>query len=110
MMEKFKNLAKTIYENNQLLKGNLLQNLKIERMISESNWNNTFNSSINGSTWFKYIPLNVGRWAANYSLLYILYRILNEIKPENLLELGLGETTKMLQAYKQFHNQNANCI
>ena len=86
------------------------QNGLIENQLKEINWANIFNSAITGSTWFNNIPLNVGRWAANYSLFYVLYRILNEINPQNVLELGLGETTKMIQAYKQYQNNEAFCI
>ena len=110
MIEKLKNVTRSIKESKKYLKMNQLQNLRIERMVSENNWSNVFNSAINGSKWFKDVPLNVGRWAANYSLLYVLYRILNEINPENILEFGLGETTKMLQVYKQCFNRNSNCI
>lgn len=85
------------------------QNATIESQLKEINWANIFNSAIKGSSWFKDIPLNVGRWAANYSLFYILYRILNEIKPQNILELGLGETTKLLQAYTQYYNKDSFC-
>jgi 16S rRNA G966 N2-methylase RsmD len=85
------------------------QNAVIENQLKELNWANIFNSATVGSIWLKDVSLNVGRWAANYSFLYILFRILNEIKPENILELGLGETTKMIQAYKQHYNQNAFC-
>ena len=33
--------------------------------------------------------------------MYILYRILNEIKPKNILELGLGQTSLMTSSYVQ---------
>ncbi|MDQ2719731.1 MAG: hypothetical protein M3Z26_08240 [Bacteroidota bacterium] len=109
MIKKIRNLAGAIIENKNRLSLIEQQNKIIEGLLRESNWANIFNSAISGSTWFNNIPLNVGRWAANYSLFYILYRILDEVKPENILELGLGETTKMIQAYKQFHNKNASC-
>ncbi len=109
MLEKIKNLALAITANKNKLLVIEKQNLLLESLIRENNWANIFNSAIGGSIWFKNIPLNVGRWAANYSLFYVLYRILNEIKPQNILELGLGETTKMIQAYKEFHNKEASC-
>ena len=109
MIKKIKNLLSTIKQNNSKLLIIEQQNLLIENFVRENNWGNIFNTAISGSNWFKNVPLNVGRWAANYSLLYILYRTLNEIKPQNILELGLGETTKMIQAYKQFHNKEACC-
>lgn len=82
----------------------------LEKYIKEINWANVFNSSITGSVWLSGLSLNVGRMAANYSLLYILYRILNEVKPAAILELGLGETTKLFQEYLKNHNVNAYCM
>ena len=36
--------------------------------------------------------------------MYHLYRILDEIQPKNILELGLGQTTKMTSQYAKFNN------
>ena len=109
MIKKIRNLVRTIAENKSKLLIIEQKNLSIEKLLRENNWGNIFNTAISGSPWFKNLPLNVGRWAANYSLLYILYRTLNEIKPQNILELGLGETTKMIQAYKRLHNKESHC-
>jgi hypothetical protein len=40
--------------------------------------------------------LNVGRWAGNYSFFYILNRILHEVKPKRIFEVGLGESSKFI--------------
>ncbi|QMU27560.1 hypothetical protein [Adhaeribacter radiodurans] len=82
---------------------------QLRKLTLENYWANVFRSSTNGCSWVQNESFNVGRWAANYSLLYILFRALNEAKPLNTLELGLGETTKVFQAYKKGHNQNAFC-
>jgi len=34
-----------------------------------------------------------------YPLMYVLYRILDEVKPSNILEFGLGQSTRMLNQY-----------
>lgn len=110
MYNKIRRIIHKIHDSNRriiTLEENQKELLKLDR---ENYWANVFQSSVAGSSWFKEIPLNVGRWAGNYSLFYVLYRILNEIKPQNILELGLGETTKMIQAYKKDNNSNANCI
>jgi len=36
--------------------------------------------------------------AANYSLLYVVIRIVRELGPKSILELGAGETTRLLSA------------
>lgn len=40
-----------------------------------------------------------GGWTVNWSFLCILYRILDEIQPDSILELGLGQTTKLTTSY-----------
>lgn len=114
MIQKLHTFFRSIFTNNgkqkNTIENNNQQYSNIYSLLLENNWSNVFNSAIVGSKWFRNTPLNVGRWAANYSLLYVLYRVLNEIRPANILEFGLGETTLMLQSYRQFHNDNAFCI
>jgi hypothetical protein len=52
------------------------------------------------------VELNIKPWgfAANYSLLYFLVRFLFEEKPKNILELGSGETTKIINRYLKKSN------
>ncbi|MDD7698431.1 MAG: hypothetical protein SPH50_01320 [Methanobrevibacter smithii] len=76
----------------------------IERTCEENNWANIFNSTISSTNWLKNKSFSPGRWAAGYPFLYILYRVLDEAKPESILELGLGQTTKMITQYVQYYN------
>ena len=36
--------------------------------------------------------------------MYVLYRVLNEFHPSNILELGLGQSTKMISQYVLYHD------
>ncbi len=76
------------------------------KLLNELNWANVFNSTISASEWYNNKSISPGRWAAGYPLLYVLYRILNEVKPQNILEFGLGQSTKMLHQYG-FWNKNS---
>ncbi|GAO45226.1 hypothetical protein [Flavihumibacter petaseus] len=67
--------------------------------IDEIYWAQVFNNTISGSSWLTKQAFSPGRWAAGYPFLYILYRILNETKPQSILEFGLGETTKLTYQY-----------
>ena len=62
-------------------------------------WAEVFNSTICESSW----PLNKSfspcRAAISYLGLYLLYRILDEIKPKSILEMGLGQSTKMISQF-----------
>lgn len=64
-----------------------------------------FNDTIKNSSWLDKTDFSLVNSAANYSFMYSLYRILNDAKPENILELGLGQTTKLTSQYaNQFDN------
>ena len=69
------------------------------RYASEGVWGEIFNQVIKGSTWLKDTAFAAGRWAVGYQCLYAVYRILNEVKPQNILELGLGQSTKLISQY-----------
>lgn len=63
-------------------------------------WANIFHDTIKGSKWFNNsISLSPGRWALGYPACYILYQILDLTLPENILELGLGVSTKFTGSY-----------
>lgn len=58
-----------------------------------------FNDTIKNSSWLDKTDFSLVNSAANYSFMYSLYRILNEDRPKNILELGLGQTTKLTSQY-----------
>lgn len=69
------------------------------KMIMENHWANVFNNTISNSDFLEFKAFTPGRWAANYTFLYILYRALNEFSPKNIIEFGLGETSKITIQY-----------
>jgi hypothetical protein len=69
------------------------------KMLDEICWAQVFNSTIADSAWLKDRTFSPGRWAVGYPALYLLYRILNDVRPRRILELGLGESTKMTAQY-----------
>ncbi len=72
------------------------------KKLDEIYWSSVFNSSIAGSKWLINTSFNPGRWAAGYPMLYILFRIYNDIHPKNILEFGLGESTKLAYQYHSY--------
>ena len=70
---------------------------------NEIYWGLVFNNAISDSYWLKNKSFSPGRWAAGYPLLYILFRIYNDVKPKSVLEFGLGESTKLLAQYKKHY-------
>jgi hypothetical protein len=76
------------------------------KIINEILWADIFNNTISESDWLKIKTFSPGRWAAGYPFLYILYRVLRDVKPKRILEMGLGETTRVISQYCS-ENQNA---
>lgn len=73
------------------------------RYASESVWAEIFNNTITGSCWLTNTAFSPGRWAIRYPVLYVMYRILNEARPKRILELGLGQSTRMIAQYAAAH-------
>lgn len=76
---------------------------EIEKVNNEILWAHTFQDTIRSSSWLKNKSFSPGRWAAGYPMLYIIYRILQNIKPKSILELGLGESSKLMIQYTKAH-------
>ena len=72
---------------------------------SEVIWGQIFNNTITGSKWLTDKTFSPGRWAVGYQFLYVLYRVLNEVRPRKILELGLGQTTRMISQYAEADSQ-----
>lgn len=96
-------LKKIIAENKFRQEEQLLQ-------LQELEWANIYHDSIRGKKWLEELPLNIGRWAGNYSFFYILNRILYDYKPNRILELGLGESSKFISTYLENYLINSEHI
>lgn len=66
-----------------------------------------FHDTIVNSTWLKDKSFSLHRWAANYSFIYMLYRILDNAKPQHILEMGMGQTSRMTSQYAAYCNPQA---
>jgi hypothetical protein len=80
------------------------------RSASESVWAHVFNSTITTSDWLHDKTFSPGRWAVGYPYLYVLYRVLNEIRPQGILELGLGQSTRMIAQYAEAHDDTRHVV
>ncbi|GAL67628.1 hypothetical protein [Jejuia pallidilutea] len=79
------------------------EQVKLQRLsylqLKELEWAHIFHDSIRGKSSLEKLPLNIGRWAGNYAFFYVLHRILSDFKPQNILEFGLGESTKFTSTF-----------
>ena len=92
-------MRKILKKINALIQENRDNQNKIYLQTQELEWASVYHDSIRGNKWLEELPLNIGRWAGNYSFFYVLNRILKDFKPNSILELGLGESTKLVSAY-----------
>ena len=76
-LEKIENLEQSIQE--------------VKGINKEILWGEIFNNTVSNSDWLTDRSFSPGRWAVGYQYLYSVYRILDIIKPQSILELGLGK-------------------
>lgn len=107
---------KDFVKNNNKVLSNILDNKIIEnqKYIKIQNdeliYANVFNSSILNSEWLKDKSFMLIKGASNYSFMFNLYYILDEIKPENILEFGLGQTSKMTTQYANYFAKSLKIV
>ena len=92
--------------NTQEIVGNL--NYQSQRNFQELNYADLLHDTICESPWLKNKTLSLFGWAANYSFIYLLYRVLDKVMPQNILEMGLGQTTKLTSQYVAYKNSKAH--
>lgn len=78
------------------------------KMTHELIWRNNFVDTFRGCSWYKPISLSVGRWAVAYNYMYVCCRILEDIKPKNILEMGMGQSSKLINLYVEHAKEHVN--
>ncbi len=76
--------------------------LKLDGIASQNSeqiWASVFHDTIKDREWLSKLSVSPGRWAADYSCLYILVRILSDYQPRKIIEFGLGESSKIISAF-----------
>lgn len=70
-----------------------------KKLNNELIWAQVFHDTINDKEWLKNLSISPGRWAVDYSFLYVLVRVLNDYKPKKIIEFGLGESSKIVSKF-----------
>ena len=81
-----------------------------QRNAKELLWADIFNDVSSDSVWLKNKSFSAGRWAVGYQYLYAVYRILNEVKPDSILELGLGQSTRLISQYAAYNSEAQHTV
>ena len=77
------------------------------RQYYELNFADLLHDSTQHSPWLKNKNFSLYGWAANYSFIYTLFRILDKVSPQHILEMGLGQTTRLTSQYVAYKNPAA---
>lgn len=77
------------------------------RQYHELNFADLLHDSTQHSPWLKNKNFSLYGWAANYSFIYTLFRILDKVSPRYILEMGLGQTTRLTSQYVAYKNPAA---
>ena len=96
---KFLRITQLLENQNQIMK------LQRENLFAQK-----FNNSIQDSEWLKYRNFSPGGWAVDYSFLFVLFKILNSMRPSNVIEFGLGQSSKMIHQYASYYKNDAVTI
>ncbi|MBK5113786.1 MAG: hypothetical protein KGD59_00160 [Candidatus Heimdallarchaeota archaeon] len=75
------------------------------RIVKEQQYLSSFYYNLKAVGWddFTFFP---DGFAANASLLYLLFKILHKTKPKTILELGSGQSTKLTTRYVKEHEKS----
>ena len=65
-----------------------------------------FNQVTLNSEWLCDKSFAPGRMAVDYCYLYTMYHALNVVEPTNILDVGLGQTSRMFSQYAKWKNSN----
>lgn len=80
---------------------------KAQCQYQELNFADLLHDSAAGSPWLKDKSFALYGWAANYSFIYTLFRILDNVRPAKILEMGLGQTSLVTSQYVAHNNPAA---
>jgi hypothetical protein len=83
---------------------------EIKKQNEELLFAHLFADSRRDCRWLKDKSFSPFQGAANYSFLYKLFRIYDIIKPQSILEFGLGQTSKLTCQYLKYSNRRARAI
>lgn len=72
----------------------------IEKENAELLWAKVWDDTRRGIDWAENIQrISPGRWAVGYNYLYVMTRVLDNMKPDAVLDIGLGISSTLISSY-----------
>ena len=109
IIEKFTRIECKLNSYETSLNKLLNESYKFQNILALENENlyaHIFNNLINNTEWVELKDFIPTGGAANYSLLFMILVTLNYAKPRKILELGIGQSSKLTCAYAKFNQEN----
>lgn len=90
----------------------IYQNGQIDQITNQIKERNRFYDIRQGLPWIeeKLSIIGDNAWAVGYDYLSALSRVLQIIEPQNILEMGLGQSSKILMSYAKHHTVKPQII
>ena len=83
------------------------QNMQIISQQQELLMAHKYHDTVADYEWLKYKGISPGGWAINYAFCYTLVRTLNAMHPQNILECGLGQSSRIVHQYAAYYGVRA---
>lgn len=78
----------------------------IENKSSELLWARIWDDTCRNIEWISDLGgISPGRWAVGYNYIYVMTRILNELNPHSILDLGLGISSSLISSYVNYYSR-----
>lgn len=84
--------------------------MQTQSVLSEIYRAQMFHDATIDSEWYTHKDLSLGPAAIDYGTAYVIYRVLDMIHPTNLLEFGLGQSSKIIHQYANYYAKPALTI
>ena len=83
----------------------------LEKTTQELLWAKVWEDTKRGITWLDDLSsISPGRWAVGYNYIYVMTRVLEEIKPNSVLDLGLGISSTLISCYFNHRDNGIHTI
>lgn len=83
----------------------------IKKTLDDLMWAKVWENTREGLLWLN-MPMSIspGRWAVGYNYIYVLTRILEEMRPQKVLDFGLGISSSIFSAYFSYYEETEKHI
>lgn len=105
--EKIQDINNTIQKINKRTERKLKTLESIPMLVRECIYSKVLSDCTKNTEWLKQSNFTLTGGAANYSFIFILFKILDTLRINNILEFGLGQSSKVTTQYAKYKNPDS---